>query len=179
MLIFEGKDIRLRPMEITDLEVLYEWENHPDNWEAGTNHTPLSRFFLEQYIINAQNNIYDDKQLRLIIEDRQRQAVGTIDLFDFDPHNRRAGIGILIAHPHRKKTYANQALGLILNYARKILCLRQLYCSVEENNTKSLSLFHKNGFETTGKHRQWTLRQNEWVDEWFLQCVFLPDTIEN
>lgn len=174
MQLLKGDNIRLRPLETTDLDVLYEWENQVGDWFANGNMIPFSRFFLEQYIISAQHDLYADKQLRLIIEDHKGCQVGLIDLFDFEPHHKRAAIGILIAAPHQKKGYASEALAIMINYARKILNLHQLYCTIDHGNPYSRQLFEKNGFLCTGTRKQWNLRGRQWVDEDFFQLVFDP-----
>jgi diamine N-acetyltransferase len=170
--ILSGKIIFLRPLETTDLDVLYQWENLSEDWNTGSSLTPYSRFYLEQYIISAQNNIYEDKQLRLIIENYQSQVVGIIDLFDFNPHHRRAAVGLLIGREYRKRGYATEALDVLINYAKNILSLRQVYCSIEQNNPVSLELFQKKGFKHTGTRLNWNLRGNQWIHEDFLQLIF-------
>ena len=54
---------------------------------------------LKQYIETNQNNLYEDKQLRLMIENPDKQVVGIIDLCNFDPFHHRAEVGIVIAAP--------------------------------------------------------------------------------
>ena len=170
--ILRGRNIFLRPLEPTDLEVLYLWENQTGDWSAGSSLTPYSRFYLEQYIISAQNNIYEDKQLRLIIENNHSQVAGIIDLFDFNPHHRRAAVGILIGQEYRHQGYATEALDILINYAKNILNLKQLYCTIEHNNPVSLELFKKKGFRLTGTRQNWNLRGNQWIHEDFLQLIF-------
>ncbi len=172
MELLQGKNLFLRPLETTDLELLYLWENNTGNWQAGSNLTPFSRFYLEQYIISAQNNIYEDKQLRLIIENYNSQVVGIIDMFNFDPHHKRTAVGILIGNEYRRRGYASEALGILKKYAKEILNLHQLYCSIEHGNQHSLDLFLKQGFVVTGTRLNWNLRGNKWIHEDFLQCIF-------
>lgn len=169
MNILKGNKVGLRPIEPDDLNVLYEWENQQGNWFAGANLTPFSRFYLEQYIISAQNDIYADKQLRLIIEDSGKQQVGIIDLFDFEAHHRRAALGIIIADPFRRQGFASEALDIIIRYSREVLSLHQLHCTIEYDNLHSLQLFQKKGFRITGLREQWSLRGDAWTDEHFLQ----------
>ena len=47
----------------------------------------------------------------LIIQNENMQAVGAVDLFDFEPYHLRAGVGILIHKAeNRGKGYAGDAL---------------------------------------------------------------------
>lgn len=167
----QGNRIRLRPIEMEDLEAIYTWENDARHWEASNHLNPISRFYLEQYILNAENNIYTDKQLRLMIEDAEGNTAGIIDLFNFEPHHRRAAVGIIIGEDHQKQGYASEALVLIKEYAKSVLHLRQLYCSIGTENEHSIRLFKKQGFEITGTRISWRLHNNKWKDEHFMQLI--------
>lgn len=150
-----GPDIHLRALEPEDLDLLYAWENDPEIWHLGNTLTPFSRFMLEQYLLNAQNDIFANKQLRLMIDlnqaGDQNPTIGSIDLFDFDPFNRRAGVGILIMAAHRGNGYASEALAVMKNYAFTLLDLHQLYCNIDSQNEISIALFKKHGFEKCGE----------------------------
>lgn len=171
MTLLNGKRIKLRPIEIDDLGVLYEWENDTENWHTSNNLNPHSRFFLEQYILNAQNNIYEDKQLRLVIVDENEKQIGIIDLFDFDPHHRRAALGIILGPDSRYKGYGSEALDVIIEYASQALSLKQLHCGVGVDNLHSVRLFKNKGFEITGTRKSWRLHQKQWKDEHFMQLL--------
>lgn len=172
MQILQGKRVGIRPLDIADLDNLYQLENDPGNWDTTTTVNPISRFYLEQYIISAHNNIYQDKQLRLVITGENEETVGLIDLFDFDPHNRRAGTGIILLPEFRRRGYATEALDLLISFAHKTLNLKQLFCNIATDNTKSLQLFTSKGFEITGTKKAWRLKEHQWKDEHFLQLVF-------
>ena len=98
-------------------------------------------------------------------------TIGTIDLFDFDPHNQRAGIGILIQEKYRQKGFAAEALDLLLRYCFETLNLHQLYCNIAKFNTASINLFQQAGFEIKGEKKEWLLIDQKWVDEYFLQLI--------
>lgn len=169
-----GKNVVLRAVEPADLELLFELENNPEWWHLSNTVAPFSRFVLEQYIMDAHLDIYTTKQLRLMIEaspDNLPLAVGTIDLFDFDPVNHRAGVGVLVALKWQNKGYASEALDLLIDYAFNTLNLKQLYCGISKGNDASLHLFQKSGFRITGQREQWIRHQGKWIDEYFLQLL--------
>ncbi len=168
-----GKHIVLRPVEVEDLDKLYQWENDPENWQYSDHLNPFSRFYLEQYILNASNDIYADKQLRLMITEKGTgEAAGIIDLFEFEPKHRRAAVGIVIDKDKRRKGYASEALRLIIDYAGQTLNLKQLYCGVDSENKGSIDLFRQLGFEVSGNRKSWRLQKGRWKDELFLQLIF-------
>jgi len=169
--IFENDNIFLRAMEPSDIDMLYKWENLPDNWLVSNTLNPFSRYTLEQFIDSSTKDIYENKQLRLmIIEKTTNAAIGAIDLFDFDPFHLRAGVGILIGEEKaRKKGYASEALEALISYAGKILLLKQLYCNISEINEDSLKLFIEKSFVITGQKRDWIKTNNGFITEYFLQ----------
>ncbi|MEX2349435.1 MAG: GNAT family N-acetyltransferase, partial [Flavobacteriaceae bacterium] len=67
MVMINGKKILLRALEPEDLDFLYTLENNPNFWEYSATQTPYSRFVLKQYLDNAFRDIYEVKQLRLVI----------------------------------------------------------------------------------------------------------------
>ena len=97
----EDKKIRLRALEPEDLDFLYEMENEESLWEMGCTNVPYSRQVLLDYITTATADIYTDKQVRLIVENEQQEAVGIIDLMNFDPRHQRAELGIVIKKEHQ------------------------------------------------------------------------------
>lgn len=158
--------ISLRPLEPEDIDLLYEWENQLEIWEVSNTKTPFSRHILAQYILESAKDIYETKQLRLIIQNEKKTAVGAIDLFDFDPFHLRAGVGILIHNKtQQNKGFASDALLALSNYCVEILGLKQLYANIAEDNTNSLKLFEKCGFIKTGVKKNWLKTRTGWKDE--------------
>ena len=103
----ENELIRLRALEPDDVQVLYKWENDTEVWKVSNTIVPFSKYMLLQFIANQQRDIFETRQLRLIIESKQSgKPVGAIDLFDLDPYNCRAGVGILIYDNETQDTHA-------------------------------------------------------------------------
>ena len=167
-------NISLRAPEPQDVDFLYEHENDNRFWHLSNVTVPFSRFDLEQYIMLADKDIFTAKQARFIIELNESDhtsAIGTIDLFDIEPKHLRAGIGIMIIEEKRGFGLAGTALDILIDYSFRILGLHQLYCNVEKDNIISLKLFKNKGFVVSGEKLQWNMRNNEWVDELFLQLI--------
>lgn len=168
-----GSLCTLRALEPEDLEFVYAVENDTSVWEVSHTQTPYSRFLIRQYLGNAQQDIYEAKQLRLAICLKDSgKTVGLIDLFDFDPQHRRAGIGILIRDEgDRGKGIGSEALGLLIDYAFGALHLHQLYANINPGNTASMSLFANFGFVECGRKRDWNLVGGVFRDEALFQLI--------
>lgn len=168
----EGGRILLRALEPEDVDILYRWENDTRIWHLSNTVAPFSRFVLEQYVMNSHEDIYKTRQLRLMIETtEQPKTVGSVDLFDFDPSHRRAGIGLIIAPEERRKGFASEALELLIDYCFATLMLHQVYCNITPDNKASLELFQKKGFKIIGSKKEWLLINNRWHDELLLQLI--------
>ncbi|MCB0805499.1 MAG: GNAT family N-acetyltransferase [Bacteroidales bacterium] len=168
--MIRGKNIELRAVEPTDVDLLYAWENDESLWHLSNTLTPFSRFDIEQYVLNAGQDIFAAKQLRLMIVISDK-AIGSIDLFDFEPAHKRAGVGIMVVKNERNKGYASEALHVLVEYCFNVLHLHQLFCNISADNQASISLFSKEGFEIIGLKKEWLLIRNKWVDEYILQLI--------
>lgn len=169
-----GKSVFLRALEPSDLSFLYALENDEDVWQVSHTIAPYSKFVLEEYLNNAHRDIYDVKQLRLVIcISETEQAVGFIDLFDFEPKHGRVGVGIIIFKPEdRGKGYAKESLTLVIKYAKQHLQVHQVYANISEENKSSIRLFEKIGFLEVGLKKDWNRIGNEFRNEILYQLVF-------
>lgn len=178
--MLKGKNIELRALEPADVELLYQWENDESIWYLSNTVSPFSKFQLEQFVMNSEADVFSSKQLRLMIDKKEKdktETVGSIDIFDFDPVNKRAGIGILISNKERKKGIATESLEILIKYCFEVLHLHQVYCNITTDNVASLSLFKKFNFSIKGTKTDWLLTKNTWKDEYFLQLLNSEKTI--
>jgi diamine N-acetyltransferase len=168
----KGEKSNLRALEPEDLEFLYTIENNESFWEISHTQTPFSKYLLKQYLENAHLDIFEAKQLRLLIEEKStKRQIGLIDLFDFNPQHKRAGIGILIHPDFQKNGFAFEALSILIDYAFKYLNLHQLYANITANNSKSISLFTKHKFKKAGIKKDWILSEGKFKDEILFQLI--------
>lgn len=173
MVTLQGQHIFLRALEPEDLEFVYAIENDENIWEVSNTQTPYSKFLIRQYLKNAQQDIYEAKQIRLAIcKIDTAKAIGLIDLFDFDAKNKRAGIGIIIQNEtNRNQGLGKEALDLLVNYAFQKLQLHQLYANIGADNEASLKLFTTFGFHKIGVKKEWNLLNCNYHDELIFQLI--------
>lgn len=196
MINIEGSICRLRAVEPADVELLYVWENDPAVWSVSGTTAPYSRECLERFVEQQRFDIWQTRQMRLMIEPlcrcerRELQSgaaagveaaggtvlapVGALDLFEFEPLHRRAGVGILIHDVNQRgRGWASDALAVAERYAREVLGLHQLWCEVGVENTPSLALFRGAGFETVGVRRDWVWTPRGYRDAVVMQKIFM------
>lgn len=172
-MFLQAEDIFLRALEPEDLSYLYLLENDVNLWEFGHTQTPFSKFILKQYIENSHQDIYQAKQLRLVISKKENnQILGLVDFYDFDPQNQRVGIGIVIYQlKDRAKGYALQTLKLLIEYAFTILHCHLVYATIAVSNKASIALFEKLGFQCSGIQKQWIKKGNTREDQAIYQLI--------
>lgn len=159
--------ISLRKIEPSDLPFLYCWENDAAVWSDGANHNPLSQQDLREYISSTTGDIYKDGQLRLIIC-QENSTIGCIDLFDFDPRNGRAAIGMYIAPEYRGQGIGREAVRLLEEYAFGFLHLRLIYAVIATRNEVCSALYRNAGYTASSVLPSWTLESDAVL--WFKEA---------
>jgi diamine N-acetyltransferase len=162
-------NVTLRAIEPEDLDLLYRIENDQQLWHVGTTNVPYSRYTLHDYIATSSDDIYADRQVRLIIESAEHQTVGICDIVHFEPQHLRAETGIVIMKPYRQHGYAQSALRQLAHYALTILHLHQLYAVVAANNEAALQLFRNTGFEHETRLCDWLFDGHNYTDAVLMQ----------
>ena len=172
MLTLYGEHIFLRALEPEDFDLIFSVENNEEFWEISTNSTPYSRYIIKQYLENSHKDIYEVKQLRLVISRNDKTPVGLIDLFDFEPKHRRAAVGIVINDKdNRGSGYGAEALELLCNFCFSHLGLHQLYANIGIDNIPSQQLFEKRGFKKSGHKKDWNFINGKFKDELVYQLI--------
>ena len=169
--MLKGENIHLRALEPSDLDLLYNWENDSSIWKVSQTIAPFSKHTLSQYLESSNQDLFIAKQLRLMIE-KDGIPIGTVELFDYDPLNSRAGLGIwIVKESERRKGYAREALTLMVEYAFFQLKLNQLYCNISSQNKGSINLFSSLDFILVGVKKKWNKTPEGWEDELLFQIL--------
>ena len=168
----KGEKIWLRALEPDDLEFVHRVENDEQMWAFGNTRTPFSRFVIRQYLENAHQDLHTAKQLRLAISLPEKfEAIGLIDLYEYDPVHNRAGVGIIVDEKSRQSGIGSEALRLLIDYAFKTLDLHQLYAHIDPSNEASIGLFATFGFRECGLRKEWNLVDGHYRDESIYQLI--------
>lgn len=109
--------------------------------------------------------------LRLYAFNDDDVPVGCVELYAYDPLNRRAAVGIVIAKEYRKQGYGKDALKALAAFCVNNTSLHQIYADISADNEVSLHLFLKAGYRQCGTLRQWVLRNNCYLDTYRLQYI--------
>lgn len=172
-MFLENSEIKLRALEPEDLDLLYKWENSSELWMHGNTLAPYSKLALRDYIYETQQyDIFHSKQLRLMIVNKSdNNAIGAIDLYDYDVRSGRAGIGVLIDEAYRNQGYASKTLELMKHYAFDFLHLHQLYAYIAVSNTSSRKIFENGGYQQVGILKDWIKIKEHYEDVLVVQLI--------
>ena len=107
-----------------------------------------------------------------------QEAVAALDLYAYDPLNRRCAVGIAVASAHRRQGYALATLREAARIATEVYGLHQLYADVPSSNHASRSLFCRAGWQQCGLFRDWLLLGDGYVDAFRFQCLLPPQNGE-
>jgi diamine N-acetyltransferase len=165
-------ELHLRALEPEDLAVLEQVENDTVYWNHSNQTEPFSLYTLKQYIKQQSQDIFEVRQKRFVISDAQKSVLGFIDLFDFEPLHRRAGVGIFVLSSYRTKGVASKALLLLHDYIKEHLNLKNLYANITKENSRSIKLFTAVGYTQIGVKKDWNFYQGSFHDELLFQKSF-------
>ena len=173
--VLKSEQHRLRALAPSDVATLVAWENDSAEWWMGAAIAPVSLASVQQFVEGNQD-IYAQRQLRWMLDakvDGQWVSVGAMDLYDFDPRQRRAGVAVHIDLMHRRKGHALAGVALMKAYASRHLHLHQLYAEIPAGHQGSLDLFAQSAFAEVSRRKEWALKPDgQWSDVVTAQCIF-------
>ena len=170
---------RLRAMEPRDVSQLHAWENASEDWWMGASVQPISMEAMQQFA-TGQHDLYRDRQLRWMLDallsEGEWNTVGAVDLYDFDPRQRRAGVAIHVDQDHRRLGHALGGLLLL----RGTHSNTSIWCNSMPKSLQPI-LPHRgcstvSGFVATGTRNMWVRKPDgTWDDVVTMQRVFDND----
>lgn len=146
--MLSGAHIFLRELQPTDVDVVLDWENKPENWKVSGTIRPFTKEQIQNFV-NRDHDLILNEQIRYVIcLEGSGCPIGTVDLFEFNSIKKTVGLGVLIAEKEsRRKGFAAETLDIIIAYCRNELKLVNVFCNIQKDNTASIRLFEKCGFQ--------------------------------
>lgn len=165
-----GDLVRLRPIELEDVDAFYRWHNDEDVMRWLQSYFYESLASLRKRFADRAENSYE-RSTFCIETLEERKLIGVISLRDADPVNARAKVDIYIGEQdHWGGGYGTDALRTVCRYGFDTLRLHSIELTVVEANKRAIRSYEKVGFQIDGRLRQAFHRDGEWHDE-LLMCV--------
>ena len=164
----KGKFVTLRAIEMSDEKLLREMFNDPyiEKMVVGWAY-PVSKVQQDSYM-NKHFIAGEGGVLRLIIEDIDNKAVGTIILSEIDKKNGTASIGIkILGDENRSKGTGTDSIMALLRYCFDELRLNRICTTFLDYNKPSQATFKKCGFQIEGCMRQHIYKNGSYHDMLF------------
>ena len=96
---------------------------------------------------------------------------GCVDLYNYDPLNKRAAVGIMVAKEHRRKGFALEMLRQLQTLTTTNYQLHTLYADIAASNTASIALFQKAGYQECGRFKEWLNVDGQYIDSMRMQLI--------
>ncbi|NLP44954.1 MAG: GNAT family N-acetyltransferase [Peptococcaceae bacterium] len=147
-----GEKTLIRPLEINDLDDLYDWYNESNftYWVCGN--WPLASLLRRDYI---ENNFYENDDYRYSILDMDKNLIGSIGFEQVNTPARSAKLYIGIGKSeYWGKGYGYDAMNTFINYLFNQWNFRRLTVETWEKNIRAIKCYEKLGFVIEGKLRQ-------------------------
>ena len=161
--MLEGRLIRLRPREMSDLERNLEWFNNPEVTYFISTRYPISREQEEEWM--RSNLASSFEYVRLAIETRDGRHIGNLDLRGATAESRSAELGITIGDKECwNQGYGADAIITLLRFAFQEMNLNRVWLRVFEYNERAIACYQKCGFREEGRLRQDFFRHGRYWD---------------
>ncbi len=153
--------ISLRSIQAEDKETLFYWRNLPE----------VAKYMYTDHVITIEEHerwfagIASDSSREYWIITLDEEAVGLVNIYGLDSHNRRCYWAFYLASPKvRGRGVGSFVEFTILNYVFDTLGLSKLCCEVLGFNEPVVSMHKSFGFVQEGIYRQHILKSGEFMD---------------
>ncbi|UCC33512.1 MAG: GNAT family N-acetyltransferase [Candidatus Bathyarchaeota archaeon] len=156
--MIEGKRVRLRGVELSDLDEIMKYWNSMElrNLVGSADAGPASRSEEEEWIRNTWKQRQERKAYHFAIETiKDNKLIGGTGLFSVDWTSRSAMMGISIYNPECwGKGYGRESIDLVLSFAFQNLNLNRVELDTFEFNERARRCYLKAGFKEVGRRRK-------------------------
>ncbi|MHA1948902.1 MAG: GNAT family N-acetyltransferase [Candidatus Thorarchaeota archaeon] len=165
--MYFGEKVKLRALEMEDLDIIMKHFNNLELRQYLNSQTPISRHAEKQWLERATTqDPWRDGGMTLAIEDRESgEFLGTVSLFDISKQHKRAEFGIAIHKPDNLgKGYGTDTTRVMLWVAFHILGLNSVQLITISYNERAQKAYEKAGFKRNGVYRQGAYVQGAFHD---------------
>lgn len=97
--------------------------------------------------------------------------LGCVELYNYDPVNRRAAVGLVVSNEHRHQGHGSAMIQQLTDFCLANTSLHQLYADIAATNLPSLHIFQKAGYAHCATLKDWVLRGDKYIDTLRYQLI--------
>lgn len=159
----EGGRIFLRPLEVSDLDLLQGWVNDPEIHQFLGRNLPVNKVREREWLEN-QGKSESDVVVGIALKEDSR-LIGSCGLHRIALPNRSAELGILIGDAaSQSRGYGSEAMRLLCGFGFDSLGLHRIELRVYAYNPRAIRCYGKCGFRVDGILREGRFWAGEWHD---------------
>jgi RimJ/RimL family protein N-acetyltransferase len=158
----------LRRLEMQDRKEFFDYRSMPEvyryqGWKPTTIHEVDD--FINKNLRTQPNT--PDTWMQLAICLKEGQLIGDVGVH-FLEDGLQVEIGYTLSPAFQGKGYAAEAVKVVLNYLFIVLLKHRVTASVDPENTKSIILLERIGFQREAYFRKSYYKDGKWLDD----CVY-------
>jgi ribosomal-protein-alanine N-acetyltransferase len=156
-------DLVLRPSKLSDAEGLFAMLSDPKSMKYWSDQ-PVSDIKDAIKVLNEdlESDAQGKSMCWSIFLNGEDMMIGKCILFQFNQANRRAEIGFILNRKYWRQRLMQQALVALIDFAFYTLNMHRIEADVDEENTGSLGILEKLGFQREGLFRDRWCVYGEW-----------------
>lgn len=164
--MIEGKRVRLRAIDKSDLPNFVRWLNDPEVIENLYLYVPMSMGQEEIWYGKVLQSPVEEQPLTIEIKlNEDWIPIGTLAFVSINWHDHSSEIGIAIGEKsYWNKGYGTEALQLLLNYGFQTVGLNRIWLRVYESNERGIHAYLKAGFVHEGIMRQARWKNGKFIN---------------
>lgn len=118
-----------------------------------------------------QGDSLSSGKLTLYAFDPDDRPVGCVELYNYDPINRRAAVGIVVSNEYRHQGFGSAMIQALTHFCRSNTSLHQIYADIAATNVPSLLIFQKAGYTHCATLTDWVIRSDKFIDTHRYQLI--------
>ncbi|MCQ2273703.1 MAG: GNAT family N-acetyltransferase [Bacteroidales bacterium] len=118
-----------------------------------------------------QGDTLSSGELKLYGFNENEQPVGCIELYNYDPINRRSAVGIVVSNEFRHQGYGKAMVAELTNFCKHNTSLHQLYADIAATNAPSIHIFSSAGYQHCATLKDWVMRGENYIDTYRFQLI--------
>lgn len=110
-------------------------------------------------------------ELKLYAINESDVPVGCVELYNYDPVNRRAAVGIVVSNEYRHRGYGQAMISSLTEFCQQNTSLHQIYADIAATNAVSIRIFQQANYQHCATLKDWVTRGDNYVDTYRFQLI--------
>jgi RimJ/RimL family protein N-acetyltransferase len=160
-----GSKVKLRPVDESDVDDLYDWWNDPDFYGSYSGFDPKSRTEIEE--------MAKDPRFFIISSRSEGKKAGFISYYRVrKDYENLFEIGYRLKSNERRKGYTTEAAGLLVDYLFTTKSeIERIESVVDTENIPSQRVLEKNGFKREAELKKRFFNKGQYRDEYMYRLL--------